>query len=126
MIVVIPGKLPTLNEIINASKGNKYAYVAMKDKAINTVGWTFRQAMPGQEAPQKADYVFTWYCKDKRTDKDNIMAGQKFVFDALQQIGFIKNDGWKQIGNVSHRFEIDKANPRIEIEIIEIKEDIGA
>lgn len=53
------------------------------------------------------------------------MAGQKFIFDALQEIGFIKNDGWKQIRNVTHMFEVDKNNPRIEIEITEVKELIA-
>jgi hypothetical protein len=117
MKLVIPGKLPTLNEMINASKRSKYAYVAMKDEAINVIGWTFKSTMPGQVAPEKADYTFTWYCRNRLKDKDNIMAGQKFVFDALQEVGFIKNDGWKQIGSITHRFEVDKKNPRIEVEI---------
>ena len=120
MRIVIPGTLPSLNEMINASKRNKYAYVKMKDEAIDTIGWEFKRTMTGQQGPEKADYEFTWYCPDKRKDKDNIMAGQKFVFDALQQIGFIKNDGWKQIGSVTHRFEVDKQNPRVEVEIKEI------
>lgn len=106
--------------MINASKRNKYAYVAMKDKAINVVGWSFKQAMPGQPPPGLSDYTFTWFCPNKRKDKDNIMAGQKFIFDALQEIGFIQNDGWKQIRNVSHQFEVDKSNPRIEVEIREV------
>jgi Holliday junction resolvase RusA-like endonuclease len=92
----------------------------MKDKAINVVGWSFKRAMPGDTFPQKANYTFTWYCPDKRKDKDNIMSAQKFVFDALQQIGYIKNDGWKQIGDISHRFMVDKNNPRLEVELEEI------
>ncbi|MFD0673941.1 RusA family crossover junction endodeoxyribonuclease [Cohnella sp. GCM10027633] len=106
--------------MINASKRSKYVYVKMKDEAINVVGWSFKRFMPGMIPPTKADYEFTWYCPNKRKDKDNIMAGQKFVFDALQHIGFIKNDGWKQIGSVTHRFEVDKNNPRIEVEIREV------
>jgi len=119
MKLVIPGTLPSLNEMINASKRNKYAYVAMKDQAINTVSWEFKCMMIGQQAPERADYEFVWYCPNRRKDKDNIMAGQKFVFDGLQKMGWIKNDGWKQIGKVSHRFEVDKQNPRIEITITE-------
>ncbi len=120
MKLTIPGTLPSLNEIINASKRSKYVYVEMKDTAINTVGWSFKGAMIGDRAPEKADYAFTWYCPNKRKDKDNIMAGQKFVFDALQEMGFISNDGWQQIGSITHRFEVDKQNPRIEVEITEI------
>lgn len=120
MRIVIPGTLPSLNEMINASKRNKYAYVKMKDEAIDTIMlWTLKHHI-GKSGPNKADYEFTWFCPDQRKDKDNIMAGQKFVFDALQKMNFIKNDGWKQIGSVTHRFEVDKQNPRIEVEIKEI------
>lgn len=121
MKLVIPGTLPSLNEMINASKRNKYEYVKMKDKAIKTVAWSARVALQKEYfRPGEADYEITWYCPDKRKDKDNIMAGQKFIFDGLQYIGFISNDGWKQIRNVTHRFEVDKKNPRVEVEIKEI------
>lgn len=67
----------------------------------------------------KLTHKFTWYCKDRRKDKDNVIAGQKFVFDGLQKAGIIEDDGWKQVGNISHEFKIDKKNPRVIIEIIE-------
>lgn len=66
--------------------------------------------------------TITWYCKNKRKDKDNIMAGQKFIFDGLQKAGVLSNDGWKQIGDVTHRFEVDKRNPRVEIVLQEVGE----
>jgi Holliday junction resolvase RusA-like endonuclease len=119
--LVIPGTLPSLNEMINASKRSKYDYVKMKAIAINLVSWTAKVQMAKSTfRPQKADYSITWYCPDKRRDKDNIIAGQKFIFDGLQEIGFISNDGWKQIGRITHDFEVDKLNPRVEIEIIEV------
>ncbi|GGP17282.1 hypothetical protein GCM10011346_52530 [Oceanobacillus neutriphilus] len=63
----------------------------------------------------KANFEITWYCQDKRKNKDNIMAGQKFIFDGLVKAGVITNDGWQQIGDVSHKFEVDKSKPRIEV-----------
>lgn len=66
------------------------------------------------------DVEMTWYCKNKRRDKDNIMAGQKFIFDGLVEANVIKNDGWAQIGDVSHLFKIDKDNPRVEIQLREV------
>lgn len=33
----------------------------------------------------------------------------------------MKNDGWKQIADVTHRFRVDQTNPRIEVELIEIR-----
>ena len=57
--------------------------------------------------------------KQKR-DKDNIIAGQKFVLDGLVAAGIIENDGWKQVGNIFHYFEVDSENPRVEILIEEV------
>lgn len=121
MKITIRGTLPSLNEMINSSKRSKYEYVKLKDDAIINVGWAIKRAKP--ELNDKChDFTITWYCPNKRKDKDNIMAGQKFIFDALQEHGIIQNDGWKQIGDVNHRFRIDKENPRVEIEIKEVGE----
>jgi len=49
------------------------------------------------------------------------MAGQKFILDGLVQAGVLSNDGWKQIGKVTHDFKIDRQNPRVEVELKEIK-----
>lgn len=122
MKITIPGTLPSLNEIIDASKGNKYAYVQLKNEAITTVGWSALQLLQSLRGRTiEADFVITWYCPNKRKNKDNIMAGQKFIFDGLQRVGVLKNDGWKQIRDVTHRFEVDKEHPRVEIEIREVQ-----
>lgn len=86
----------------------------MKKKYTNLVAWHTIK-LPKVD---KADFDITWYCKNKRKDKDNIMGGQKFIFDGLVTAGILENDGWKQIGNVSHFFEVDKNNPRIHVQII--------
>ena len=119
MKITIPGTLPSLNEMINASKRNKYAYVKLKDEAIKLVV-TFAKFCKLPPLPNKYDYTITWYCPNKRKDKDNVMCGQKYIFDGLQEAGYLKNDGWSQLGSVTHRFEVDKANPRVEVEILEI------
>jgi Holliday junction resolvase RusA-like endonuclease len=117
VILVIPGTLPSLNEMINASKRSKYVYVKMKNEAIRTVVYSSITKIP--KLPP-SDYIITWFVPNMRKDKDNIMAGQKFIFDGLQEAGKISNDGWKQIGSVTHRFQVDKLNPRVEIEIVEV------
>lgn len=119
MKLTIPGTLPSLNEMINASKGNKYAYVQMKNAAIQLVV-VFAKFCKIPQLPNKYDYSITWYCPNKRKDKDNVMCGQKYIFDGLQEGGYLTNDGWEQLGVVTHRFEVDKKNPRIEIEILEV------
>jgi Holliday junction resolvase RusA-like endonuclease len=116
--LVILGNLPTLNEIIDAAKRSRYIYAEMKITNDELVAWS---ALSQKIADlEYADFNIKWICKNKKFDKDNIMAGQKFIFDGLRLAGKIKNDGWKQIGKVAHEFEVDKHNPRIEIEIIEV------
>ncbi|WP_028609216.1 Holliday junction DNA helicase [Paenibacillus harenae] len=114
MKLIIEGTLPSLNEMINASKSNKYKYVQMKDRAIRMVAWSAVKQL-GKIKIAKADYTITWYCPNKRRDKDNVIAGQKFIFDGLQEAGIISNDGWSQIGKITHDFGVDKDNPRIEV-----------
>lgn len=113
MKLVIPGELPTMNEIVEVSKQHWSKYSKMKRVHTGFVAWVAK-SLP--DLPP-ADYIITWYCKDKRQDKDNIMAGQKFIFDGLMAAKKLKNDGWKQVRNVEHRFEVDKQNPRVEVVI---------
>jgi len=113
---VIPGHLPNLNEIIAVSKQHHMKYSTMKKD------YTALVMIHARNLPKvgKSDFVITWYCKDKRKDKDNIIAGTKFLLDGLVKGGTIKNDGWSEVGNITHRFEVDKRNPRIEVKIYEL------
>lgn len=118
MKIIIPGTLPGTNEIIDAAKGHWNNYREMKQTYTNLVAWNAKR-LPKVES---ADLIITWICPNRRKDKDNIMGGIKFILDGLQEAGTIENDGWKQIGNITHKFDIDKQNPRVEVEIIENKE----
>lgn len=113
----IPGELPTANEVI-ASLNTQRRGVYAKIKRNNT--YLVQLKARGLRKVKKADFEITWYCKNKRKDKDNIMFGQKFIFDGLVGAGVLENDGWAQIGDVSHKFKIDKGNPRVEIRIREL------
>lgn len=114
----IPGELPSMNEIIAKSKQHYAVYSKMKKKFTQLV----IDSAEGLPVIESANFHIIWHCKDKRKDKDNIVAGQKFIFDGLVDGGILKNDGWKEVGNISHSFYIDKANPRIEVEIFEVKD----
>lgn len=118
MKLTIPGTLPGLNEIIDAAKGHWNNYREMKELHTNHVAWRAKR-LP---AIQSADLIITWYCKDKRKDKDNIMAGTKFILDGLQKANVIPNDGWTEIRDITNRFRVDKLEPRVEVEIIEVEE----
>ena len=113
---VIPGHLPNLNEIIAVSKQHPKSYSRMK-KDFTALVMIHARNLP---KVVKSDFVITWYCKNKRKDKDNLIAGQKFIFDGLTKAGIMDNDGWSEVGNITHRFEVDKAKPRIEVKIYEL------
>lgn len=115
--LVIPGSLPTLNEIIDASKSHWSVYRQMKEDNTNLIAWSAKR-LPKME---RVNVTVTWYCKNKKQDPDNIMAGQKFILDGLKEAGVIANDGWKHIGDITHKFEIDAKNPRIQIELERIE-----
>lgn len=113
----IQGELPDANQVIAASKSHYMRYANLKKE--NTL--LVRLSASKVSKVKKADFEITWHCKNRRKDKDNIIFGQKFIFDGLVEAGVISNDGWNEIGDVSHKFKVDKENPRIEVSIIEVK-----
>lgn len=121
--LIIKGRLPGLNEIIDANRRHRNAGATQKrntDKRIvNAIKSQKIQKQPGLN-----EYEFNWFCKDRRRDKDNIAVGKKFVFDALQTAGIIENDGWQQVERFTDKFHIDKENERLEVIIKKVEEDI--
>ena len=116
--IVIPGEFPTMNQVIAASKSHYGAYSKMKKKYTELV----ISHTVGMDTIGKADFVFTWYCKDKRKDPDNIAAGgTKMCLDGLVEAGVMEGDGWGQVNSLTHMFQVDKNFPRVEIEIFEVK-----
>lgn len=115
--LIIPGELPDLNRIIAASKQHYGQYSKLKKENTEFVAWIAKK-LP---VLSKINLKITWYCKDKRKDKDNISVGIKFILDGLVKAKVIKNDGWNEIGDFEYRFCVDKKNPRIEVEITEVE-----
>lgn len=111
----IPGELPTMNEIVAASKKHWSSYANMKKD------YTFLVYIHAQKLPNfnYVDVEITWYCKNKKKDKDNISGGgTKFILDGMVQAGVVGNDGWKNIGNITNHFEVDREFPRIEVRVV--------
>ena len=118
--IIIPGELPDLNQIISASKDHWGSYSSLKK--ANTQLVAFCTKRDTKRKYNKIDLEITWYCKDRRKDKDNIMAGGlKMILDGLVVAGVIQNDGWAHIGSINNHFEVDKDNPRVEVCITEVK-----
>lgn len=111
--LIIPGEFPGLNKIVDAAKAHYHKYREMKEANTELISWPAKQ-LPKYKSLQ---LNITWYCKDRRRDPDNIAAAVKFIFDGLVDAGVIENDGWKQNKGWNNNFEVDKENPRVEIEI---------
>ena len=120
MKLIIPGRLPGLNDMTDAARRNRYESAKMKKKYTELVAWCAKAAkLPRME---KIDLAITWYEPNKRRDKDNIMAGGlKMILDGLVVACVIKNDGWSEIGSINNHFAVDKHKPRVEVELIEVK-----
>lgn len=120
--LVLVGSFPSMNEIIAAAKKetNHYRpYAELKKIYTEVVEWTCKSQLKNIHL-ERVDLKIIWYCKDKKKDKDNIIAGEKFIIDGLVNAGIIPNDGWKNIGSITHEFDIDVRNPRVEVQITEV------
>ena len=120
MIIKYPGRLPSLNDIIEASKkgkGKYQPYAIMKERYTSEIGWIAKK-LPAYE---RVDITITWHEPNLRRDPDNITAGQKFILDGLVAGGAIKDDSQRYVNSISHQFEVDRENPRVEISVEEAK-----
>jgi Holliday junction resolvase RusA-like endonuclease len=118
----IPGRLPGLNEIIDAAKHGMYKYqpyAKMKAKYTNMVAWLAKK-LPTYE---RVAIIITWYEPNRHRDPDNISAAQKFIFDGLVAAGTIPDDSQRHIKGIVHRFRVDKENPRVEVEIVDVEKN---
>lgn len=114
----IKGRLPSLNDYIDAERSDKYAGAKMKRQAEETVLWSVGKKIKFSN-PVFIHYL--WVEKDRRRDKDNICFAKKFIQDALVKAKVLKNDGWNEIADFKDDFDVDKDNPRIEVTITEVE-----
>lgn len=115
----IRGTLPGLNEYILQERSHRQAGAKMKKQCECVVLHALR-SLGKLQVEEPVFMIYHWYEKDRRRDKDNISSfGRKVIQDALVKAHILQNDGWKNIIGFEDRFEVDKKNPRIVVEIIE-------
>lgn len=117
---IIAGRLPGLNEYINAERKSKQAAARLKKQTEEIIA-DFAVVQLGMKpfaAPVRMHY--TWVEANRRRDKDNIAFAKKFIQDALVKAGLLANDGWDQIAGFTDSFALDSENPRVEIVIEEV------
>ena len=123
-ILIIKGKLASLNDYTKACRAQgKKGYLAgsqMKRTAENRIKKCITEQFKGGKFKSPISVKFRWYEPDKKRDLDNICFAKKFIFDALVKSGTINGDGWRDVQGFTDEFFVDKNNPRIEVEILEV------
>ena len=115
--LTITGRLPGLNEIISANRSSKYEAAKQKKDVEGMIMWYIQEQLKGLKIDKPVRLTHWFYEPSKRRDKDNVMAGKKFIWDALVRTGVLKNDGWNEIEDSRDFVLVDEINPRVVVEI---------
>ena len=116
----VRGKLPTLNEILEMAKRNKFEYQRIKKKKTKMIADLVSLQL---DPVERAYFLFHWVWTDRRTDEDNIAVGHKFIFDGLVEGGILTNDGWGEVAGWRNTFSVDKHHPRTEVRVLEVENE---
>lgn len=117
VIFEIPLPLMGLNEYTNKQRTHWSKGAKAKKRETKICEVHIKNAMnQGLRLVVPCHLRFTWYCKDKRQDPDNIAFQKKFILDGMVQAKLIPDDGWNQILGFKDCFEVDRKHPRVVIE----------
>lgn len=96
----VPGRLPSLNDYINACRSHWSKGMQMKRKTEEDILWAIKGARSRKHLQPATGPVvihFEWHEADKRRDLDNIYSAKKYILDAMQRAGIIKNDNRQHV-----------------------------
>ena len=99
-------KLPSLNEVIDQNRSNRFAGAKLKKDVEEIISVYIRKALKtGGLRPITTPCIvkIDWYEKNKRRDADNIQSSQKFILDALVKTGVLPDDNRKYVTQICHR-----------------------
>lgn len=118
--LVYHGKLPGLNEIVGAARYNRFAGASQKREVQDELcsQWNCYRNKTFQK---KVTIKVNFYEQNHKRDEDNVIAGMKFILDALQELKIIKKDSQKWVHVLPEVF-VDSSDPRIEV-LIDEKRD---
>lgn len=115
--MVIEGRMPGLNEYVDAERTNRFAAAKMKAAETRRAEAAARACMmPVFEGPVSVS--FRWYERNRRRDVDNVAFAKKFVLDGLVAAGVIKGDGQRYVRAVSDSVLVDAERPRVVVEVV--------
>lgn len=123
MKFTIPGRLPNLNDAIDAARRGKYIEASFRKKNERMIAWYIKKDLRKWKPKEPVILHYTFVEQDRRRDKDNVAGyAMKLIQDSLVRAGVLGGDGWNYIEGFDFTFAVDKKNPRIEVEIEEVKE----
>lgn len=129
--------MPGFNEILNAKGaafgGGRSAYTRMKKQWAKKIAWA--ASMQGFEPVERGHFTYLFREPSRRRDPSNVMAGVKFLEDALQLCGLcsqcekkgrksgscesaecnplLPNDGWNEVLGIRPHVVLDKEWPGV-------------
>ena len=113
--MVIPGRMPGLNDYVDAERANRFAAAKMKKQQTERAGIAAVERMPSFNG--RVEITFTWVEENRRRDMDNVAFAKKFILDGLVRAGVIRDDTPRYVAGFADRFDYDKKHPRIEVEV---------
>ena len=123
--IIIPHELIDLNKFINSQRANRFGGAKVKKDQTNLCTMYIKRAMSNGLVVDDYPLIltFNWFVKDRRKDPDNVAFSKKFILDGMQEAGLIENDGYRQIYGFEDTFQVDKENPRVEIELRSVSDE---
>lgn len=122
----ISGRLPSLNDYVNACRTNWAKGAEFKRATEELIIWSIRSARNrGDCWPVTGPCMveFVWYEAGRRRDLDNIYSAKKYILDAMQKAGIIINDDRKHVVGLSDEIrETAKGCDRVHVIIWEVDE----
>lgn len=117
--LIINGRLPSRNEAENAARAGWAVGANFKKKYTQQIASICsEQGIQKETSPVLLSITF--YEKDMRRDSDNIYSAVKYIKDGLVLAGVLQNDTRKWVTEIINPIQLDKQNPRIEVEIKEV------
>lgn len=101
----LPYRLPSLNEYVAKCRSNKYEAAEYKRDIESEIIWLINGIKP-IENPVFIDFI--WYEPNQKRDKDNVCFAKKFILDAMQKAGVLKNDNNRFVLGFTDTFVYNK------------------
>lgn len=118
MNFTIKSRLIGLNEYVNISRRNRFASAKVKREQQDIVSVFVPRGTKMFHAPVKI--IFNWFEPNRKRDIDNVSFAKKFILDCLVTMNVLIDDSQKYVVKLEDNVFVDRKNPRIEVEIIEL------